>query len=307
MIISASRRTDIPAFYSEWFLRRLAEGRFLVPHPKVAGRLGLVQVTPENLDCIMFWTKNAAPMLDKLKAIDQLGYHYYFSFTLTAYGPEKERNLPPKNQILETFKRLADLIGPERVDWRFDPIMVDDLHSSTWHLERFEELCRSLRGYTTRCIINFVKSYRHLARVVREMDDLEIQRLAADLVKAAAEHQIPIFNCTERWNLEASGLNFSSCIDRQKIEKLIGSPIRARKDPGQPRICRCLESVDIGVYDTCAHGCLYCYAVTSPDRVRRRLADHNPDAPMLTGYPEGGETVSDRTKPSLKDDQSRLF
>lgn len=307
MIISASRRTDIPAFYSDWFLRRLTEGRFLIPHPKVTGRLGLIQVTPENLDCIMFWTKNAGPMLDKLKAIDRLGYRYYFSFTLTAYGPEIERNLPPKNEIVGTFKRLADLIGPERVDWRFDPIMVDDQHSSAWHLEQFGKLCRSLDGYTDRCIVNFVKSYRHLASIVKEMGDSVIQQLAGGLVKVAAEHQIPIFNCTERWNLDTAGLRFSSCIDRQKIENLIDGPIRAKKDPGQPRICRCLESVDVGVYDTCAHGCLYCYAVTSPDRVRRRLAAHNPDAPMLTGYPQGGEVVSDRTGPSLRDEQNRLF
>ena len=185
--------------------------------------------------------------------------------------------------------------------------MVDGLHSSAWHLDRFGELCRGLQGYTARCIINFVKSYRHLNGVVREMDDSVIQQLAAGLVKAAAAHQMPVFNCTERWNLQAAGLNFGACIDRRKIETLIGGPIRARKDPGQPRLCRCLESVDVGVYDTCAHGCLYCYAVTNPERMRRRQADHDPDAPMLTGYPEGGETVSDRTRPSLRDDQDRLF
>ena len=307
MIISASRRTDIPAFYSEWFLRRLTEGRFLVPHPKVPGRLGLVQVSPENLDCIMFWTKNPAPMQDKLKVIDQLGYLYYFSFTLTAYGPEKEKHLPPKNEIIGTFQRLADRIGPTRVDWRFDPIMVDKTHSSAWHLERFGELCRQLQGYTNRCIINFVKSYRHLGGAVREMDDSDIQKLASGLAKVAAEHRLPIFNCTERWNLKAEGLEFSACIDRQKIESLVGGPIRARKDPGQPRICRCLESVDIGVYNTCVHGCLYCYAVTDPGQAQRKLAAHDPEAPMLTGYPEGGEIVNDRTKPSLRDGQNRLF
>ena len=307
MIISASRRTDIPAFYSEWFLRRLAEGRFLVPHPKAPGRLGLVRVCPENLDCIMFWTKNAGPMLDRLKAIDQLGYRYYFSFTITAYGPEKEKNLPPKSEVVDTFRRLADKIGPERVDWRFDPIMVDELQNGPWHLDRFGELCRKLRAYTDRCIVNFVKSYRHLAGKVKEMEDSAIEELASGLVRVAAEYRLPLFNCTERWNLEKKGLGFSACIDRRKIESLVGGPIRAVKDPGQPPICRCLESVDVGVYDTCAHGCLYCYAVTSNERLRRRMAAHDPDAPMLSGYPGGDEIVSDRTRPTFRDCRPRLF
>ncbi|UQZ90595.1 hypothetical protein C4J81_15830 [Deltaproteobacteria bacterium Smac51] len=307
MIISASRRTDIPAFYSEWFLRRLAEGQFLVPHPRTPNRLGQVKVSPDNLDCIMFWTKNAGPMLDRLKDIDHMGYRYYFSFTVTAYGQEVEKNLPPKGEIVDTFRKLADLLGPERVDWRFDPIMVDSLHSSDWHLEMFGRLCRKFSGYTNRCLMNFVKSYRHLGSKVREMDDAAVQELALGLVKVAAEHGLPISNCTERLNLEAEGLNFSACIDRQKIENLIGGPIKAKKDPGQPSICRCLESVDIGVYDSCVHGCLYCYAVTNQNRARRRLAAHDANAPMLTGYPDGSEIISDRTRPTLKDSQSKLF
>ncbi|MDR1922178.1 MAG: DUF1848 domain-containing protein [Candidatus Adiutrix sp.] len=307
MIISASRRTDIPAFYSEWLLKRLAAGSALTPHPRNAARLGRARLSPDNVDALVFWTKNPEPMLDKLDALDALGYRYYFSFTVTAYGPELEKFLPPKEEVVTTFQRLADRLGPKRVDWRFDPIAVDAARPVQWHLDRFGALCRRLGGYTERCIVNFVKSYARLSARVQEMDERLIREMAPKLAAVAAEHHIPLFSCTGKRDLRSLGLNHGSCIDRGKIEAIIGWPIKAKKDPGQPAICRCIESVDIGVYDTCAHGCVYCYATVSEARARRRLAAHDPAAPMLTGAPKGTEIISDRTKPSQKEAQGRLY
>ena len=307
MIISASRRTDIPGFYSEWLLQRLKEGRVLVPNPWNPRRLGSIRLSPDHVDCIVFWTKNAAPMMEKLDAVDALGYRYYFSFTVTPYGPDVERHLPPKVRIMETFRRLSERLGPERVDWRFDPVVVDGGHSLQWHLDRFGEMCGRLSGFTGRCIVNFIKSYPHLADRVREMETPLIRQTARGLAKIAAEYRLPLYNCTEKWNLRDLGIEFGACIDRGKIERLLGGAVRARKDPGQPKICRCLESVDIGMYNTCGHGCGYCYAVTGDEKLRRRMAEHDPASPMLTGRPDGTETVTDRTGPSLRDRQGRLF
>lgn len=307
MIISASRRTDIPAFYPDWLLRRLEDGQVLVPNPWNPNQVSRITLSPENVDCIIFWTKNPGPMFDKLNRIDRLGYRYYFTFTVTGYGTDLERNLPPKGETINTFRKLADRIGPMRVDWRFDPIIVNENYSVQWHFDVFGELCREIGPSTERCIINFVKFYPHIKPKITELDDEVIKKTATGLAKIAAEHHVPIFNCTEKWNLHDAGIGYSSCIDRTKIERILGKPIKAKKDPGQPNICRCIESVDIGMYSTCLNGCTYCYAMSSEKTVRRRMTEHDPDSPLLTGWPTGMEKITDRTKPSLVDEQSRLF
>ncbi|MDL2266377.1 DUF1848 domain-containing protein [Desulfovibrio sp. OttesenSCG-928-G15] len=306
MIISASRRTDIPAFYSRWFMNRLDAGHVLVPNPWNPQQVGLVRLSPDHVDCIMFWTKNPEAMLDSLDRLDALGYRYYFSFTITPYGRDIEKGLPPKERVMDTFLRLADRLGPERVDWRFDPVMVTQAYPAQWHLERFEQMCARLRGATGRCIMNFIKSYRHIASRVRVMDDGLIRETALGLAGVAAAHGISLYNCTEQWDLREQGIGCSSCIDQSKVEALTGYPITARKDPGQPAVCNCIESIDIGMYSTCPHGCTYCYATKSEALVRKRMQAHDPASPMLTGLPTGEETVADRTRPSLRDPQLRL-
>lgn len=132
MIISASRRSDIPCYYSEWFLNRLKAGYALIPNPRNANRLGRAELSPRNVDCIVFWTKNPAPMMNRLPLIEAMGYAYYFEFTVTAYGRETERNLPEKETVIDTFKRLSDKVGPKGVDWRFDPILKNEKFSPSW-------------------------------------------------------------------------------------------------------------------------------------------------------------------------------
>lgn len=307
MIISASRRTDIPGFYSEWLLRRLRSGFAIAPNPFNPRQLGRVALSPENVDCIVFWTKNAAPMLDKLAAIDALGYKYYFSFTVTPYDVDLEKNLPPKKRVIDTFRELSDRLGPKRVDWRLDPIIVTERYSEQWHFDAFDRMCFLMGKHTERCIINFVKTYRHLSTRVKEMDDDVIARVAAGFSEIAKAHRVPLYNCTEKWNLENADIRFSACIDKAKIEEIAGYPIKVRKDPGQPAICRCMESFDIGMYNTCAHGCTYCYAVNSGKQLRQRLAQHDSASPMLSGYPCADDRCTERSKPSFRSPQPGLF
>lgn len=306
MLVSASRRTDIPAFYADWFMRRLREGHVLVPNPWNPRQLGRLRLSPKHVDCIVFWTKNPQPMLSKLAELDALGYRFYFSFTITAYGQDVERNLPPKDQVVDTFRRLADTLGPHRVDWRFDPVAITARHPLPWHLERFDALCSSLHGYTQRCIMNFIKSYRHIAQKIQSMDEASMHTAAKSLAAIAACRGIPLFACSGQADLRKQGVAPTACIDREKIEALTGWPIRGRKDAGQPDTCRCLESVDIGMYGTCPHGCAYCYATRSQAHARRGMAAHDPASPMLCGRPFGDENVTDRTRPSLRDMQLRL-
>lgn len=307
MIISASRRSDIPCYYSEWFLNRLKEGYALIPNPRNADRLGRVGLSPENVDCIVFWTKNPAPMLDKLPLLDAQGYRYYFEFTVTAYGRETERNLPDRGTVIETFKRLSDKTGPRGVDWRFDPILKDERFSAGWLAEQFAKLCEEIHDYTERCIISFVDEYSHTKNrsgVLSRSEMLEIAEVLADI---AGQYRLPVFSCAEEIDLSNFGIRHASCIDQGKVERIVGSRITAKKDAGQRPACGCIESVDVGAYDTCGNGCTYCYAVTSEKTLARRMREHDPASPLLTGWPKGTELVTDRTIPSCKIDQISLF
>jgi len=162
MIISASRRTDIPALYSNWFINRLKEGYALIPNPRNSDRLGRVELSPDKVDCIAFWTKNPIPLLDKLGQIDNMGYRYYVQFTLTPYDNAMERNLPPKSNLIQAFIELSKRTSVQRAVWRYDPILIDDRHPVEWHVEQFSKMCETLSTYTERCIISFIDPYKSI-------------------------------------------------------------------------------------------------------------------------------------------------
>ncbi len=307
MIISASRRTDIPAFYSEWFLGRLQEGYALIPNPRNPDRLGRVELSPENVDCIVFWTKNPIPMLDKLEPLEKMGYPYYLQFTLTPYDKSVERNLPPKSRLIQAFIELSKKTNAGRVLWRYDPIFIDEKHSVAWHIEQFSKMGEKLKSYTERCIISFVDPYKSIGDTFRAMTNGEMAAIASGFSEAARKYGITLFTCAEVTDLSQYDVAHASCIDKNLIEQIIGSSIKAKSDASQRGACGCIESVDIGAYDTCPNGCAYCYATSSQKAVLRRVGAHDPKAPMLTGYPTGNEIVTDRTTPSQKINQISLF
>ena len=306
MIISASRRTDIPSFYSEWFVNRLREGYALIQNPRNPQRLGRVELSPDKVDCIVFWTKNPLPMFDALDAIDRMGYQYYFEFTLTPYDRRIERKLPPKERLLEIFSRLSDRIGPNRVDWRYDPILMNKNVPREYHFEHYEKMCDALHSKTTRCVISFIDHYRHV-KDVQPMHEDDILAIAEGFSRIAKKYNFSLYTCAEAIDLEQFGISHAACIDKKKIESIIGTAIEAKKDDGQRPACGCIASVDIGAYDTCPHGCVYCYATTNQGLVARKVHTHDPQSPLLTGGPRGDELVTDRTSSSQKVRQFTLF
>ena len=260
MIISASRRTDIPALYSEWFLRRLEAGFVMMPNPRNSKRLGRIELSPNLVDCIVFWTKNPAPMLDKVRQIEMMGYSFYFQFTLTPYNQAIEAHLPPKSKLMNTFAELAGRIGAERVVWRYDPIMTDAGHTIHWHFEQFDQFCEKLYPFTRRCIFSFIDPYKSLGNSSHAVAYEEMTAIASGFSEISARYGLKLFTCAEEINLDEDGIGHASCIDRDLIEQIIGYRITAKKDNSQRPACRCVESVDIGAYDTCVNGCVYCYA-----------------------------------------------
>ena len=285
MIISASRRTDIPSYYSKWFINRLEEGYALVRNPINAGQVSKISLSPEHVDCIVFWSKNPEPMLPSLNRLG--AYTYYFLFTLTSYGQDIEVNVPSKSGgVIDTFKRLADKIGRGRVIWRYDPILLSGKYTASYHCEYFGEIARRLNGYTDKCVISFINEY---AKNKRGMERLGISpltvkektELAGNLAKVALELGMTISACAEDLDLENLGIGRSKCIDDKYIEGLIGRPLNVKKDKGQRSECGCVSSVDIGRYNTCGNGCVYCYANHSQSSVRRNISLYDPDSPLL--------------------------
>lgn len=307
MIISASRRTDIPGFYFDWFLSRLKQGYVLMPNPRNPDRLGRAELSPGNVDCIVFWTKNPGQMLEKISALDELNCRYYTQFTLTPYGREIESRLPPKTELLEIFQRLSNRTGKNRVIWRYDPVFVDGHHSLKWHKQQFSFMCGKLQGFTQRCIISFIDSYKNTVNRYREMTHEEKLYIAREFSAIAQSCGISMYTCSEKIDLSMYGIGHSACIDKSLIEEIIGCSIEAKKDMNQRKACGCIESVDIGAYDTCTHGCSYCYAVSSGKTAAGNVSAHRIEAPMITGYPRGDEIITDRTTASQKINQISFY
>lgn len=315
MILSASRRTDIPAFYADWFLNRLREGYVLVRNPMNYHQVSKVRLAPENVDCIVFWTKNPSHFIEKLPEIDNLGYRYYFQFTLNPYGKSIEENLPDKNALVETFKRLSDQCGPEKVIWRYDPIFIGDDYPVQYHAEQFDHLARQLNGYTEKCIFSFLDPYAKIQKAIRQLgieppDADAMNGIAQSFAEIAQPMDIKLETCAEEIDLENYGISHARCIDGGLIERTIGCPLNVGKDPSQRSICGCVSSIDIGSFNTCTHGCKYCYANYGKQAVFKNQASHNPNSPLIFGELGEQDVVKPRKEKdvkSLKQPQQSLF
>jgi hypothetical protein len=289
LILSASRRTDIPAFYSKWFLNRLKEGYVLIRNPFNKKKIYKVSLRSKVLDLIVFWTKNPDNMLPLLREIDNFEVPYYFLFTVTSYGNELETNLPSKKRIIETFKRLSDFIGRERVIWRYDPILFTKEIDLDYHRQSFEFLAKNLKDYTDKCIISFIDLYK---KCEKNLKDFKMVQITADIMiktagiigQIAESCGIVVETCAEKIDLRDLGIKKGKCIDDKLISSLIGESCILRKDQYQRKECRCAESVDIGAYNTCLNFCLYCYANHNRQTVEKNAALHDPESPVLVGH-----------------------
>jgi hypothetical protein len=286
MIISCSRRTDIPAFYSDWFLNRIREGHVHVRNPMNPKQVRKISLTPPDVDCLVFWTKDPAPMLDHLQPLKD--YNYYFQFTLTPYEKNIELNLPPKPQIIDTFLKLSDKVGKKRIIWRYDPILLSASINIDYHVDQFNELAKRLSGHTEKCIISFVDMYRHLqgknaGLLFRSPDETEMRALAKKIVLLANENNIEVETCAEKIDLTDLGIEHGRCIDDRLISELTGRKLKFGKDKNQRELCGCVASVDIGEYNTCRHGCRYCYANSNQKKVEINHALHHSKSQFLIG------------------------
>ena len=287
MIVSVSRRTDIPSFYSDWFFRRLKEGFVYMKNPMNPKQISRLELSPETVDCIVFWTKNPEPMLDRLSELEP--YPYYFQFTLTSYGKDVEANLPHKKEVLiPVFQRLSEKVGSKRVIWRYDPILFTKRYTPEYHLKAFRQMAEALKGYTEKCVISFVDTYAKnkkqlQALGVYDLSKDETEAFAKELCDIARENGMVMASCAEQIDLAHCGIKHNACIDKALIEEITGCKLKGVRDKNQRGECGCMESIDIGTYHTCGNGCVYCYANHSEAQVKENLRKYDVHYPLLCG------------------------
>lgn len=309
MIISVSRRTDIPRFYFDWFLNRLKEGFVLVRNPMNPAQISRIALNKDVLDFIVFWSKNPEPMLpflDKLKP-----YPYYIQFTINPYDTDIEAHLPSKEHLLDTFKKLADKIGADRMVWRYSPALLNAKYTPDFHIQAFENLAQSLKGYTRRCHLSFLDMYAKIEYNMAALGVLEAtlkqqKTMAAAFKKAAGAANMSIGACGNV-DLVQTKLAPAVCIDGALIEKLTGLHLNLKKDKNQRDTCFCTSSIDIGTYNTCLNGCAYCYANHSVKSIRKKVAGYDPMAPMLCDTVKPTDKIIERVVCSNFIRQKNLF
>lgn len=279
IILSASRRTDIPAFYAPWFANRVRAGYAVTRNPFNPAQIKRVSLLRGDVDCTVFWTKNPAPLLAHL---DTFPWPYYVQFTLNPYDRTLERSLPDKAVLVETFRELSRRIGRERVLWRYDPIILNDRCTIAYHQNAFTELCDRLAGYTDRVTVSFVDVYPKLRTpLIREITGREIHELSAFIGQTARGCGITPYACCEALDLTPYGIRKGRCIDPDVVAHVTGKPCTAKPDRSQRAHCGCVQAVDIGVYNTCLHGCVYCYANHGDISIRKNAARHDPNSESL--------------------------
>ncbi|MBD5082997.1 MAG: DUF1848 domain-containing protein [Clostridiales bacterium] len=304
MILQTGMRTDIPAFYSEWFINRIKEGYVLVRNPYNPSAVTKYRINPDVVDLIAFCTKNPAPMLEHMNILKPYGQYWFV--TITPYGKEIEPNVPDKMQVIENFKTLSKTVGINSIGWRYDPIFITEKYSLEFHLNAFEKMAKALSGYTNTCIISFVDLYKKVirnfpqAQMVNKEERLTIGKAFAEIGK---KYSITIKACAEGDELAQYGVDCNGCLTQDVYEKALHTKMNMPKRKGQRGECACFLGNDIGAYDTCKHLCKYCYANTNKKAVIRNSKLHNPKSPFLIGNHQPGDKIHEVRQESWIDNQ----
>ncbi|WP_407428550.1 DUF1848 domain-containing protein [Treponema sp.] len=307
MLLFASGRTDIPAFYSQWFMNRIRAGFVDVRNPYYKEQVTRYKLNREVVDCIVFCTKNPAPMIPYLEELKSTGLGLYFFVTITPYEKDVEPNVPDKENVMDCFINLSKNLGKDRVCWRYDPVFIDEKYSVSYHIKSFRTMAEKLNGFTDRCIISFIDLYAKTKKNfpgIKEVSESDQKFLAQSFSRIAFGNGIKIESCAEKIDLTACGVEAGACVNRNIIEKAAG--IHLIQKTGKQNLrkhCECLPMHDIGAYNSCPHLCKYCYANYDARLVEKNSALHNPDSNFLLGETNENDTVHDAKQKSLKDEQ----
>lgn len=308
MIINTGSRTDIPAFFSDWFYNRIKEGFVLTRNPYYPNQVLKYKINPDVVDCIVFCTKNPQPMLDRIEEISR--FNQFWFVTITPYEKDIEPFVPDKNRVMDAFKQLSDIVGIKAISLRYDPIFITEKYNLEFHITEFEKMCRNLNRYTDNCVISFIDLYAKTKRnfpSVREVNINEREIIEKKFSEIGRKYGIIIRTCCEGTEAAKYGIDISGCMTKEIIERAVGATLKVPKSRKPARSdCNCLLGNDIGMYNTCGHGCIYCYANYDRDIVVKNMKLHNPKSPFLIGTWEEGDIIKDAVQSSYYDGQMRL-
>ena len=304
MIINTGQRTDIPAFYAEWFANRLKEGVVCVRNPYNPNQVSRYRLDAAVVDVIGFCTKNPAPMFPYMDLLKDYGQYWFV--TITPYGRDIEPNVPDKHRLLGDFRKLSETVGVHSIGWRYDPIFVSERYTAEYHLHAFEQIASALDGYTETVVISFIDLYPKVRRNLPEVREVprEIRiDLGKKFIEIASAHGMTVKPCAEGDELAAYGADCSGCMQIRDYEKAIGNRLNAPNRKGARAECACYLSCDIGAYNTCKHLCRYCYANAEPSVVIAQSRLHDPRSPFLIGSYMDDDVIHDVPQKSWIDGQ----
>jgi DNA repair photolyase len=308
MILNTGGRTDIPAYYSEWFYNRIKEGWLLTRNPYYPQQVFRYRLTPDIVDVINFCTKNPGPMQKNLHILSP--FRQFWFVTITPYGKEIEPNVPEKESIIESFQKLSLSLGKNAVHLRYDPIFISDKYSVDFHIRYFEELIKNLHNYTDSCVISFIDLYEKTKKnfpAVREVTRKERELIGMEFARIAKQNGITVRTCHEGTDVAKFGIDTGGCLTKSIMEKAIGETLDLPSRKQSPRAgCDCLLGNDIGMYNTCGHGCIYCYANYDRHTVLQNMKLHNPASPLLIGSIQKTDIIKDAKQISYSYGQLRL-
>ena len=307
MIIQTGNRTDIPAFYAEWFTNRLREGFVLVRNPFNPVSVARYQLDPEVVDLIVFCSKNPAPLMPYRELLAP--FRRYWFVTITPYGTDIEPHVPAPASVMDTFKIISGIVGAGNMCWRYDPILIDSNWTAERHIECFSGMCRELEGSTHTVVISFIDLYEKVKRNFPEAREVPFSTqlsLTKTFVEIAAAHGMTVKPCGESTELAAVGADCSGCMTQKIFEAAIGQNLILPPIPRNRKECACVITNDIGAYNTCGHFCRYCYANADRQAVRAAMSQHDPASPLLIGHLHPEDIVHDVKQVSWIDPQMRL-
>ena len=308
MILNTGSRTDIPAFYSDWFYNRIQEGYCLVRNPYYPEQVTKYVLSPQVIDAIVFCTKNPQPMLDRLSLLSQ--YCTFWLVTITPYEQDIEPCVPRWSKVIDNFRYLSRQVGVDRMSWRYDPIFISQKYSVSYHIERFEQMAEDLQGYTRQCVVSFIDLYEKTKRnfpQARRVTAAQQEQLIEAFSKIAAAKGMQIHLCCEDRALTRANVDADGCLSQTVLERAIGSALHVPKKKMARDACSCLLGADIGMYNTCGHGCLYCYANYDTESVRVNRKLHDPASPLLIGHLHETDIIKEAEQKLWQDGQLSFF
>lgn len=308
MILNTGSRTDIPAYYSEWFYNRIKEGFVYTRNPYNPKLIHSYKLDPSVVDVLVFCTKNPEPMLKRLDEIDH--FSQFWGITLTAYGKDIEPNVPNKHRIIECIKVLSNRFGSHSVEWRYDPIFLSDKYTMEVHLRSFEHIANKLSGSIEVCVISFIDLYQKTIKNfpdVSEVSQEDQTELIKKFVEIGKKYNIRIKTCLENKGFENYGVDVGGCLTQSVLEKSLNQRLNIPKQTRAREGCECLLGNDIGSYNSCGHGCVYCYANYDMKLVRDNMKKHNKNSPLLIGELNTDDTIREMYQVSYIDSQLSLF